>query len=103
MWVAVTINTVLTALALFVLLVAQYGGSMIIGTGETLIPQMDLGLASGTSVGALDFAFGYCYMMGGTTGVVTYLYRKYGNIWCGVIPCAIFAGCFTLASMTLVA
>lgn len=102
MWVAVTINTVLTALALFVLLVAQYGGSMIIGTGETLIPQMDLGLASGTSVGALDFAFGYCYMMGGTTGVVTYLYRKHGNIWCGVIPCAIFAGLFTLAGFTLV-
>ena len=102
MWIAVTVNTVLTASALFFLLLAQYGGSMIIGTGETLIPQMDLGLASGTSVGALDFAFGYCYMMGGTTGVVTYIYRKHGNVLAAVIPCAIFCGLFTLAGFTLV-
>ncbi len=102
MWIAVTVNTVLTASALFFLLLAQYGGSMIIGTGQTLIPQMDLGLKGGTSVGALDFAFGYCYMMGGTTGVVTYVYRKHGNVLAAVIPCAIFAGLFTLAGFTLV-
>lgn len=104
LWIAVAVNSVLTASALFVVLLIQYGGSMIIGTGQTIIPQIDIwGTGVNKSCGALDFAFGYCYMMGGTTGVVTYLYRKYGNIWCGVIPCAIFAGCFTLASMTLVA
>lgn len=104
MWIAVAVNTVLTASALFVVLLIQYGGSMIIGTGETIIPQIDIwGTGVNKSCGALDFAFGYCYMMGGTTGVVTYLYRKYGNIWCGVIPCAIYAGTFTLASFTLVA
>lgn len=81
----------------------QYGGSLIIGTGQTIIPQIDIwGTGVNKSCGALDFAFGYCYMMGGTTGVVTYLYRKYGNIWCGVIPCSIFAGLFTLASFTLI-
>ncbi len=96
MWIAVTVNTVLTASALFFLLVVQYGGSLIIGTGETPF-KGTLG-----SVGALDFAFGYCYMMGGSTGVVTYLYRKYGNILAGVIPCSIFCGLFTLIAFTLV-
>ena len=103
-WIAVAVDTVLAALPLFILLVMQYGGSLIIGTGQTIIPQIDIyGNGMNTSVGALDFAFGYCYMMGGTTGAVTYLYRKYGNIWVGVIPAAIFAGMVTLMSFTLVA
>lgn len=102
MWIAVTVNTVLTASALFILLVIQYGGNMMIGTGQAVFEQLPEIPGVGTCVGALDFAFGYCYMMGGTTGVVTYLYRKHGNIWCGVIPCAIFAGLFTLAGFTLV-
>jgi len=101
-WIAVAVNTVLTAFALFLLLVIQYGGNMMIGTGQAVFEQLPNIPGVGTCVGALDFAFGYCYMMGGTTGVVTYLYRKHGNIWCGVIPCAIFAGLFTLAGFTLV-
>lgn len=96
MWIAVTVNTVLTASALFVLLLMQYGGSFLYGTGEVIFKQ------NGGSTGALDFAFGYCYMMGGTTGVVTYLYRKHGNVLCGVIPASIFCGLFTLLSFTLV-
>ena len=104
MILAVTVNTIMAAAALFIILLIQYGGSMIIGDGTTLIPQIDIyGTGTNKSCGALDFAFGYCYMMGGTSGVVTYLYRKYGNIWCGVMPCCIYAGVFTLASMTLVA
>lgn len=101
-WIAVTVNTVLTAGALFILLVIQYGGNLMIGTGQAVFEQLPAIPGVGTCVGALDFAFGYCYMMGGTTGVVTYLYRKHGNIWVGVIPCAIFAGLFTLAGFTLV-
>lgn len=101
---AVAINTCMTASALFVLLLIQYGGSMIIGTGYAPIPQIDIyGTGINKSSGSLDFAFGYCYMMGGTTGVVTYLYRKYGNIWVGVIPAALFAGMVTLSGFTLVA
>ena len=104
MWIAVAVNTVMTAAALAILLIIQYGGSMLIGTGETLIPQIDIyGTGKNTSCGALDFAFGYCYMMGGTTGVVTYLYRKHGNIWIGTIPAAIFCGLVTLSGFTLVA
>jgi len=102
MWIACTVNCVMTASALFVLLLLQYGGSMIIGTGQTVIPQIDIyGTGQNTSSGSLDFAFGYCYMMGGTTAVVTYLYRKYGNIWVGVIPAAIFAGMVTLSGFTV--
>ena len=82
--------------ALFILLLMQYGGSFLYGTGEVIFKQQ------GGSTGALDFAFGYCYMMGGTTGVVTYLYRKHGNVLCGVIPASIFCGLFTLLSFTLV-
>ena len=100
---AVIINTCMTASALFVLLLIQYGGSMLIGTGYAPIPQIDIyGTGTNKSCGSLDFAFGYCYMMGGTTGVVTYLYRKYGNIWTGVIPAAMFAGMVTLSGFTLV-
>lgn len=103
-WIAVAVDTVLAMLPLLILLIAQYGGSMIIGTGQTVIPQIDIyGTGKNTSSGALDFAFGYCYMMGGTTGAVTYLYRKYGNIWVGVIPAAIFAGMITIMSFTLTA
>ena len=102
MCIAVAVNSFLTASALFVLLVVQYGGNMIIGTGQAVFEQMQLPGVMGTSVGALDFAFGYCYMMGGTTGVVTYLYRKHGNILIGVIPCAIFCGLFTTLAFTLV-
>ena len=102
MWRAVIVNSCLTASALFVLLLIQYGGSMIMGTGETIIPQIDIyGTGKNTSSGSLDFAFGYCYMMGGTTGVVTYIYRKYGNIWAGVIPAAMFAGLVTLSGFTV--
>jgi alpha/beta superfamily hydrolase len=102
MWRAVIVNACLTASALFVLLLIQYGGSMLIGTGETIIPQIDIyGTGKNTSSGSLDFAFGYCYMMGGTTGVVTYIYRKYGNIWAGVIPAAVFAGLVTLSGFTV--
>ena len=102
MWRAVIINSCLTASALFVLLLIQYGGSMIMGTGQTIIPQIDIyGTGKNTSSGSLDFAFGYCYMMGGTTGVVTYIYRKYGNIWAGVIPAALFAGLVTLSGFTV--
>lgn len=101
-WIAVAVNTVLTASALFVLLVIRYGGNMMIGTGQAVFAQMTLPGINGTSVGALDFAFGYCYMMGGTTGVVTYIYRKYGNVVPAVITCAIFRGLFTLAGFTLV-
>jgi hypothetical protein len=104
MWIAVAVNTCMTASALFVLLMLQYGGSMIMGDGSTIIPQIDVyGTGKNTSCGALDFAFGYCYMMGGTTGVVTYIYRKYGNIWLGVIPASIFAGLVTLSGFTIVA
>lgn len=104
MWIAVAVNTCMTASALFVLLLIQYGGSMIMGDGSTIIPQIDVyGTGQNTSCGALDFAFGYCYMMGGTTGVVTYIYRKYGNIWVGVIPAAIFAGLVTLSGFTIIA
>ena len=96
MWIAVAVNTVLTASALFFLLLVQYGGSFLYGTGETFFK------GNGGSTGALDFAFGYCYMMGGTTGVVTYFYRKYGNVLPAVVTCSIFAGLFTFLSMTTV-
>ncbi|MCD8018953.1 MAG: alpha/beta hydrolase [Clostridiales bacterium] len=103
MWIAVAVNTCMTASALFVLLLLQYGGSLLVGTGQTIIPQIDIyGTGTNTSSGSLDFAFGYCYMMGGTTGVVTYIYRKYGNIWVGVIPAAIFAGLVTLSGFTVI-
>ncbi len=104
MWIAVAVNSFLTASALFFLLLIQYGGSMLIGDGTAIIPQIDIyGTGVNKSSGALDFAFGYCYMMGGTTGVVTYIYRKYGNIFLGVIPSAMFAGMVTLSAFTLVA
>ena len=103
MVVAVIVNLVISAACLAILLILQYGGSLIIGTGQTIIPQMDLyGTGQNTSVGALDFAFGYCFMMGTMNAVITYLYRKSGTIWPGLAMCCMFAGFITTASFTLV-
>ena len=57
---AVIVNSCLTASALFVLLLIQYGGSLAIGTGYAPIPQIDIyGTGVNKSSGSLDFAFGY--------------------------------------------
>lgn len=101
--VSIGVNALISAACLAVLLIVQYGGSLIVGTGQTLIPQIDIyGTGINKSSGALDFAFGYCFMMGTMNGTITYLYRKCGTIWPGVILGAIFAGIVTMGGFTLV-
>ena len=39
-WIAVAVNTVITAFALFLLLAIQYGGNMMIGTGQAVFEQL---------------------------------------------------------------
>jgi hypothetical protein len=98
---AVVVNLLIAAAPLAILLIAQYGGSLIVGTGATILPQLRGG-SGGTSTGALDFSFGYCWMMGTMNAVITYLYRKTGAAWPGIIMCSMYAGFITVAAFTLV-
>ena len=101
--IAIGVNAIVAAACLGILLIVQYGGSLIVGTGKTLVPQIDIyGTGINKSSGALDFAFGYCFMMGTMNGLITYLYRKCNTIWPGVMIGSIFAGIITAASFTLV-
>lgn len=79
-------NAAIAALPVALLLLYQYGGDYVIGTGQTPIPLV------GGSVGALNFAFGFPFLMGSMACINTYFYRKTGNVWTGVFLSAIVAG-----------
>lgn len=106
MIMAVLINTLAAAAPLAILLTIQYGGSLIIGTGQTPFSSTLAMSHSGSTlafstVGALDYSFGYCFMMGGGSGICTYLYRKSGNILAGLLTGCMFCGFITVAAFTL--
>ena len=109
MFISVAANVLISGMTLGLLVLIQYGGCYLGGTGKlplnfllNIVPAT-LRNAGTTDLGCLDFAFGYCFMMGGTTGVCTYLFKKSGNIWPGVIACTLFAAVFTTASFRMVA
>lgn len=103
---SVAVNVMVSAAPLVILLCYQYIGSFIIGTGYAPLSATTSMNHAGTSlvfktVGALDYAFGYCFMMGGTNGICTYLYRKTNNLWTGLMVGALFCGFMTTAAYTL--
>ena len=109
MIISVASNALISGMTLGLLVLIQYGGCYLGGTGKLplnflldIVPE-SLRSAGTTDLGCLDFAFGYCFMMGGTTGVCTYLFRKAGNIWPGVISCTLFAAVFTTAAFRMMA
>ncbi|MCC8061419.1 MAG: hypothetical protein LIO81_11420 [Clostridiales bacterium] len=107
MIVSVAVNVVVSAAPLVILLAYQYVGSFVIGTGYAPLSATTSMSHAGTSlvfrtVGALDYAFGYCFMMGGTNGICTYLYRKTNNLWTGLMVGALFCGFMTTAAYTMV-
>lgn len=106
MAVSIIVNVVVSAAPLVILLCYQYIGSFIIGTGYAPLSATTSMNHAGTSlvfktVGALDYAFGYCFMMGGTNGICTYLYRKTHNLWVGLMVGSMFCGFMTTAAYTL--
>lgn len=80
------INCLIAAAPVAILLLIQYGGCWLIGTGYTPFAL------NGGSVGALNFAFGFPFLMGSMAIINTYFYRKTGSIWVGA-----FMGAMTAA------
>lgn len=80
------INCLIAAAPVAILLLIQYGGCWLIGTGFTPFAL------NGGSVGALNFAFGFPFLMGSMAIINTYFYRKTGSIWVGA-----FMGAMTAA------
>ncbi len=80
------INALIAAAPVAILLLIQYGGCWLIGTGFTPFALQ------GGSVGALNFAFGFPFLMGSMAIINTYFYRKTGSIWVGA-----FMGAMTAA------
>ena len=80
------VNCLIAAAPVAILLLIQYGGCWLIGTGYTPFAL------NGGSVGALNFAFGFPFLMGSMAIINTYFYRKTGSVWVGA-----FMGAMTAA------
>lgn len=80
------INCLIAAAPVAILLLIQYGGCWLIGTGFTPFAL------NGGSVGALNFAFAFPFLMGSMAIINTYFYRKTGSVWVGA-----FMGAMTAA------
>ena len=84
------LNAAVAALPVLILLVLQYGSCFLSGTGATLFPY---GYTTGqSSMGALNYAWGFPFLMGSMAAINTYFYRKTGNVWTGALIGALLAG-----------
>lgn len=92
MLLQILLNVVVAAFAVTFWLLFQYGINWIIGTGYCPLPQMVNRGGAGTSVGSLDFSFGFPLILGFTAVINTFFFRKTGNIWLGTFIGAILAG-----------
>lgn len=73
----VLVNILLSAGSLTLLMVIQFGGIRILGTGAVPL--------NNTLWDSLAYGWSFPLMMSTCSGVSTYLYRKTGNIWTGTI------------------
>lgn len=84
----VAVNILLSAGALTLLMVIQFGGIRLFGDGT--IPL------NPTYWNSLAFGWSFPLMMSTASGVSTYLYRKTGNIWTGT-----FTTCISVIAITV--
>lgn len=84
------LNAAVAAFPALILLVLQYGSCWLSGNGATIFPY---GFTTGqTSMGALNYAWGFPFLMGSMACINTYFYRKTGTVWMGALTGAILAG-----------
>lgn len=96
----VILNVLVSAGAVTLLLLAQYGLGWI--TRMYIMPQWMNPGGGGSSSGALDFAFGFPLIMGFSAGISTYFYRKTNNIWIGLFVSSIIAGIVGVVGATFI-
>lgn len=84
------LNVAVAAFPALILLVLQYGSCWLSGNGSTIFPY---GFTTGqTSMGALNYAWGFPFLMGSMAAINTFFYRKTGTVWMGALIGAILAG-----------
>lgn len=99
MAVQIALNVFVAAGVITLLLLAQYGIGW--ATGHYLMPQLE-NFGGGTSSGSLDFSFGFPMIMGFSSGISTYFYRKTNNIWIGLFISSILAGFVGVVGATFI-
>ena len=94
------INALIAASGVLFLLILQYGSSMLTGWGNAIFKQQSTGSVGGTSVGALDFAVGFPFIIGSMAAINTYFFKKTGNIWTGTLIGAVLAASMATTQFT---
>ena len=95
----IALNVFVSAGVITLLLLAQYGVGWL--TGHYMMPQLE-NVGGGTSSGSLDFSFGFPLIMGFSSGISTYFYKKTNNIWTGLFTSAILAGFVGVVGATFI-
>ena len=95
---AIALNALIAAAAVGLLLLSNYGIMILRGEGNGIFH-----FAEGqSSVGALNFAFAFPFLMGSMGAINTYYFRKTGTIWTGVFLTALIAGITAFVAQPLV-
>lgn len=95
---AIALNVAIAGAAVAILLISNYGIMILRGEGCGIFH-----FAEGqSSVGALNFAFAFPFLMGSMGAINTYYFRKTGTVWCGVFLTAIIAGITAFVAQPLV-
>ena len=101
LFLQIVLNIGLAVGPILLLLLIQYGGGFIAGSYP--FPQFaNPGVGGDISTGCLDFAFGFPLIMGFTSGMSTYLYKKTGNIWIGAFISGILGGIVGTVAATFI-
>ncbi len=95
----IALNVFVSAGVITLLLLTQYGVGWL--TGHYMMPQLE-NVGGGTSSGSLDFSFGFPLIMGFSSGISTYFYKKTNNIWTGLFTSAILAGFVGVVGATFI-
>lgn len=86
----IAMNAAIAAFPAAILLILQYGSCALSPDGATIFPY---GFTTGqTSMGALNYAWGFPFLMGSMASLNTYFYRKTGTVWVGALIGAMVAG-----------
>ena len=97
----IVLNIALAIGPILTLLLIQYGIGY--ATCSYPFPQFqNPGVGGEISTGCLDFAFSFPLIMGFTSGMSTYLYKKTGNIWIGTFTSAILGGIVGTVAATFI-
>ena len=95
---SIAVNALIAAAAVAILLIGNYGIMIIRGEGNGIFH-----FAEGqSSVGSLNFAFAFPFLMGSMGALNTYFFRKTGTIWTGSFLTALIAGITAFVAQPLV-